>query len=31
MKKLKKVFIESTAWVVVFLIIVAILKYIIYA
>lgn len=30
MKKLKNVFIETTAWVVVFLIIIAIIKYIIY-
>jgi len=30
MKKIKRVFIETTAWIVVFLIIVAILKYIIY-
>jgi len=30
MKKLKKVLIEVTAWAVVFLILVAILKYIIY-
>lgn len=30
MKKIKNVFIEVTAWVVVFLIVIAIVKYIIY-
>lgn len=30
MKKIKNVFIEVTAWVVIFLIVVAIVKYIIY-